>query len=263
MLFTAIEGGHLHYAVNRGTGRPVVFLNSLGTDLRIWDDLLAYLPGVPGLRYDKRGHGLSSLNGDMTMAAHVADVVAMIEANGLRGAMLCGISVGGLIAIGVAGARPDLVSGLVLCNTAARIGTPEAWAERIAAVEAGGIEALADSLMEKWFSPGFRLEHPVEVEGWRTMVTRCPKPGYLGVCEAIRDTDFTGMARALTLPVAIVGGADDGSTPPEIVAQLASTIPGSELTMFEDCAHMSCIEQAAALADLVASFREGLPGDFP
>ena len=229
MRFTPIEGGHMHTDTAGGSGRPVVFLNSLGTDLRIWDAVIAELPDLPYLRYDKRGHGLSVGGpGQEVMARHVADAIDLVASEGLDRPILCGVSVGGLIALGAAGARPDLFSGLILCNTAARIGTDDTWNDRIAAIEAGGIEAIADATMERWFSPGFQAARPVELAGWRTMLTRCPTLGYLGVCAAIRDTDFTGLAQALSLPVHVVGGTLDGATPPDVVAGLAATVPGAD-----------------------------------
>jgi 3-oxoadipate enol-lactonase len=255
MRFVETEGGHLHVSGSGGAGRPVVFLNSLGTDLRIWDGVVDLLPGRPHLRYDKRGHGLSVGGaGADDMARHVADVLGLIEAEGLHRPVLCGVSVGGLIALGAAGARPDLISGLILCNTAARIGTTDSWNSRIATVEAGGIESLADTIMANWFSPEFRIGRPIDLAGWSTMLTRCPQSGYLGVCAAIRDTDFTGIARALSLPVHVVGGTADGATPPDVVEGLAALLPETELTMLQGVGHLPCIEAPERLARLIDAF---------
>lgn len=249
---------HLHWREDGDPdGAPVVFANSLGTDLRLWDKLVALMPpGLRLIRYDKRGHGLSVGGaGEDDMARHVADAIELVTSEGLNRPILCGVSVGGLIALGAAGARPDLFSGLILCNTAARIGTEDSWNDRIAAIEAGGIEAIADATMERWFSPTFHAARPVELAGWRTMLTRCPTMGYLGVCAAIRDTDFTGLAQALSLPVHVVGGTTDGATPPDVVAGLAATIPGADLTMLDEVGHLPCIEAPERLAKVIGTFR--------
>lgn len=256
MLFVDTGSGPLHCRWQRGDGgRPVVFLNVLGMDQRIWEGVLAHLPGVPTLTFDTRGHGLSTSEGDGSMTQHVADVIALIDHFGLQEPILCGASAGGLIALGVAGARPDLVGGLVLCNTAARIGTEQTWTERIAMVEAGGVEAIADGAMEKWFSPGFREFRPSDLSGWRTMLTRCPADGYTGLCAAIRDTDFTGIAMALSVPAHVVGGTADGSTPPDVVEGLAALVPGAACTILDDVAHLPCIEAPADLSAIIGRFR--------
>lgn len=256
MQFVDSGDGHLHVAWQPGRGRPVMFLNVLGVDLRIWDAVLAHLPGVPSLRHDARGHGLSAPAGSGGMARLVDDALSLIDHFGLDRPVICGASAGGLVALGVAGARPEQVGGLVLCNTAARIGTGEGWNARIATVAAGGIGIIADTVIGNWFSPGFRSDRPADLAGWRTMLTRCPVAGYLGLCGAIRDTDFTALARDLSLPVEVIGGRFDGSTPPEVVEELARLIPGARLTMIEDAGHLPGIERPDQVAAVIAGLIE-------
>ncbi|MFN6978895.1 MAG: alpha/beta fold hydrolase, partial [Gemmobacter sp.] len=181
-------------------GRPIVFLNSLGTDLRLWDKVVAGLPpGWRAIRMDKRGHGLSDAPpAPYAMGALIHDAERVIDAAGVRGAVVVGCSIGGMIAQGLAVKRPDLVRALVLSNTAARIGTPAIWAERIAAVEAGGIAALADAVMARWFAAPFRATP--EMAAWRHMLTRTPAMGYAGCCAAIAGADFLATTARLTLP---------------------------------------------------------------
>lgn len=255
MRFVDSGEGQLHCAWQLGQGRPVLFLNVLGMDFRIWDGVVAHLPGVPVLRYDTRGHGLSAGGGVAGMAQHVADALALIDHFGLERPVICGASAGGLVALGVAGARPERVAGLVLCNTAARIGTAESWNARIAAVAAGGIEAIADGVVEKWFSPEFRETRPTDLAGWRTMLARCPAEGYLGLCAAIRDADFSRTARDLAMPVQVIGGSADGSTPPAVVEELAALIPGAAFTLIEGVGHLPGIERPDAVAGIIAALR--------
>ena len=188
-------------------GPPVVFANSLGTDLRVWDPVLPYLPaGFRYIRYDKRGHGLSdSVPGPWRIEDLADDLAGLLDRLGVRSAAVVGLSVGGLIAQALAARRPDLVRVLVLSDTAPKIGTAEAWNDRIAAVESQGIAAIADAILERWFSPGFRAEEPA-LALWRNMLTRSPVAGYVATCGAIRDADLTESTRTLRLPtLAMVG----------------------------------------------------------
>ncbi|MEO0822559.1 MAG: 3-oxoadipate enol-lactonase [Pseudomonadota bacterium] len=248
----------LHYA-RSGTpgGHPFVFSNSLGTDFRVWDPLLPHLPvGLDILRYDKRGHGLSGApDGPWRMDDYVADLAGLMEAQGLSGAVICGLSVGGLIAQGLAASRPDLVRALILCDTGAKIGTETMWNDRIAAVRAQGLESIADAVMERWFAPGFRADR-VRLAPWRTMLARTPAEGYARTGEAIRDADYRASTAELRLPCLAVCGAHDGSTPPELVRQTAALIPGSRFALIEEAGHIPCVEQPAVLAAHISRFLE-------
>ena len=159
MPFVRVNGGVTHY-LDEGPrdAAAIVLTNSLGTDFRIWDDVAR--PMVQRrriVRYDKRGHGLSQLRtGPASIADYAADLAALLDRLGLTSATIVGLSIGGLIAQELLRLRPDLVRSLVLCDTAHRIGTPESWNARISAVEAGGIEAIADALMGLWFSKAYR-----------------------------------------------------------------------------------------------------------
>src|SRR6056297_460082 len=169
MSFATLNGVTLHYRYRPGVGAPVVFLNSLGTDLRIWDAVIAGLgANVPLLCLDKRGHGLSD-EGEITMNLLVEDVAALMNHLGLSHAVICGVSVGGMIAQGLATARPDLVAGLVLCCTGTRIGNAEGWNARIDTVRRDGIAAMSEAILERWFSTGFREAETAALAGYRNM----------------------------------------------------------------------------------------------
>ncbi len=191
----------LHYRIDGDPdGVPVVFSNSLGTDLRLWDPILPYLPkGLKLIRYDKRGHGLSSMpRGPYSMGALVRDVERLMDLLEVKNSLFVGLSIGGMTAQGLAVKRLDLVRAMVLSNTGAKIGTPEIWDQRIAEVKANGIEALADGIMERWFSKGFRAT--LELELWRNMLVRQPDEGYAGCSAAISGTDFYTPTSGLRLP---------------------------------------------------------------
>jgi 3-oxoadipate enol-lactonase len=258
MPFATLNGVTLHYHYRPGAGVPVVFLNSLGTDFRIWDGVIAGLGAdVPVLCLDKRGHGLSD-EGPVTMALLVEDVAALMDHLGLSHAVICGVSVGGMIAQGLAAARPDLAAGLVLCCTGTRIGDAEGWNARIETVRRDGIAAMAEAILERWFSAGFRRTETAALAGYRNMLTRTPAAGYAGVCAAIRDTDFTDESARLALPTRCLAGAEDLATPPDLVAALARTIPGATIEILDGCGHLPCIEAPGAVAETVSALRRGM-----
>ena len=238
-------------------GLPLVFSNSLGTDFRVWDPLLPHLPdGLRLIRYDKRGHGLSECpEGPYAMADHMQDLAGLLDAIDVKAAVIVGLSVGGLIAQALAVARPDLVKSLVLCDTAHKIGPRENWDTRIAAVEKGGIAALSEAILERWFSTGFRENRREELALWRAMLTRTPAAGYVGTCVAIRDADFTETSGALDLPAVCVVGSEDGATPPELVKSTAELI-GAGFVEIEGVGHLPSVEAPEALAGIIRTFLE-------
>ena len=235
-------------------GPPVVFANSLGTDMRLWDKVLPLLPeGLRLIRFDKRGHGLSSCPpAPYTMGALIGDIEGLLDHLEVRDAVIVGCSIGGMLAQGLAVKRPDQVRAIVLSNTAAKIGTPEMWAERIAAVEQGGIEALADTVMERWFSAAF-CKTP-ELTAWRNMLTRTPGAGYAGCSAAISGTDFFATTSGLDLPALAIAGSEDGSTPPDLVRETAALIKGSRFELIRGAGHLPMVENPQEFARHLSGF---------
>ncbi|WP_306120375.1 MULTISPECIES: 3-oxoadipate enol-lactonase [unclassified Roseitalea] len=267
MQFANINGVTLHFQViGAAEGKPtIVFANALGTDFRIWRDVIVRLVGDFALvMYDKRGHGLSDVGeAPYAMDDHVGDLAGLLDHLSVSQAIVCGLSVGGLIALGLAGSRPELVRALVLCDTAPRIGSEAVWNERIETVQTGGIAALAEPVLERWFTPEFRHPANAELAGYRNMLVRQPPAGYAGTCAAIRDADFTDIARALTVPAACVVGDQDGSTPPEVVGEMAKLIPDARYDVLTDCGHIPCVERPEALANIVRAFAREVAGPPP
>jgi len=257
MDFRALNGVVLHVQDLGPTDRPaLVFANSLGTDFRIWDDVVARLAErFRIVLYDKRGHGLSEVgDSPYSIDLHVADLAALLDELAIEGALVCGVSVGGLIAQGLYASRPELVAGLVLSDTASKIGSAEMWNARMAAIEEGGIASIADAILERWFARALREGDPVALAGWRAMLTRTPQEGYLGTCAALRDADLTAAAKQIAVPTLCLVGEEDGSTPPELVRQMAHLIPGARFEVISGAGHLPCIEQPAKVAELIAAF---------
>jgi 3-oxoadipate enol-lactonase len=255
-----VNGVTLHWRGDGPQDGPaLVFSNSLGTDLRIWDPLLPHLPsGWRLIRYDKRGHGLSDLppevpGGECGMGDHVADLAGLLDALDVTGAVVCGLSVGGIIAQGLAAERPDLVRAIILCDTGAKIGDPAMWDDRIRTVREKGIAAMADAVMERWFTPAFRRERP-EFPLYRNMLTRTTPGGYAGTCATIRDTDLRESTARLTLPCLAVCGDADGATPPDLVRETAALIRGSRFELIRGAGHIPCVEQPEVLGGLIGGF---------
>ena len=245
----------LHYRIDGDPeGAPVVFANSLGTDLRLWDLVLPLLPkGLKFIRYDKRGHGLSSLPpAPYAMGALVRDAERLLDHLEVRDCVFVGLSIGGMIGQGLAVKRLDQVRALVLSNTGAKIGTPEMWEQRIAAVETGGIESLADAVMERWFSKAFRATP--EMALWRNMLVRQPVQGYAGCSAAISGTDFLTPTSGLRLPALGIAGDEDGATPPDLVRETIGLIPGSRFELIRKAGHLPCVEQPQTYADILTGF---------
>jgi 3-oxoadipate enol-lactonase len=245
----------LHYRVDGPEdGAPVVFSNSLGTDMRLWDPVLPLLPeGLRIIRYDKRGHGLSSCPpAPYSMGALVTDVERLMDHLNVKDSVFVGLSIGGMTAQALAVKRLDLVRAMVISNTAAKIGTPAMWDERIAAVKVGGIEALADAVMERWFSAGFRATP--ELELWRNMLVRGEDDGYAGCSAAISGTDLFTPTSGLRLPTLGIAGAEDGSTPPDLVRETTDLIPGSRFHLIRKAGHLPCVEQPEEYAAVLTQF---------
>lgn len=258
MTFVALNDITLHYRYSAGVGVPIIFLNSLGTEFRIWDAVIDQLStNAPVLCMDKRGHGLSD-DGTITMDLLAYDVAALMDYLGLTKALICGVSVGGMFAQGLASSRPDLVAGLILCCTGAQIGDAESWNARIETVQTTGIASMSDAILERWFSKRFRATRLAELAGYRNMLTRTSVAGYTGVCAAIRDSDLTDATARLTVPTLCIAGANDLATPPALVETLAGLIQGAHFQMIEDCGHLPSIEQPAAMAQAIRKLHEAL-----
>ena len=258
MQAATLNGTAIHYQViGAPEDRPtIVFSNSLGTDQRIWRDVVVRLVGKAGIvTYDKRGHGLSGMGEPpYAMEDHVGDLAALLDHLGGRPAIVCGLSVGGLIAQGLALARPDLVAGLVLCDTGMKIGDEAVWHPRIEAVEAGGMEAIGDATMERWFTADFHAARAAELALYRAMLVRQPPEGYTGTARAILATDHRERAPSIAVPTLCVVGDDDRATPPSLVAEMAKAIPGARYEVIKGAGHLPCIEQPEALAAIIEAF---------
>ena len=255
MKFVKANGLVIHTLdQGRRDGPPLVFINSLGTDFRIWNEVAEILAlDFRIITYDKRGHGLSESGPDKNdMADYSRDLAALLDGLGVGRATIVGLSIGGLIAQELYRQNPERVAALVLCDTAAKIGTDEVWAQRIAEVERGGIEALADAVIQRWFTAHFRAARSTELAGMRAMLTRTPRQGYLAACGALKRADLRPYAGRIQAPTLCLVGDEDGSTPVALVKETAALIPGSRFEIIKGAGHLPNVEKPEIVAKLVA-----------
>jgi 3-oxoadipate enol-lactonase len=204
--------------------------------------------------YDTRGHGQSSVPpGPYTIAQLGRDALAILDAEGVAAAHVCGLSLGGITALWLAVHAPDRVRSLVMANTGARIGSVEFWDTRMALVRERGMAAAADIAIPNWFTEGFRTREPDAVRPFRHDIESTPLEGYLGCCAAMREEDLRDALGAVRCPVLAIAGAVDRSTPRELLQFVHARIPGSQLVMLQ-AAHISNVEQEAAFNDALVAF---------
>lgn len=257
MQIAKINGINIHYSDSALKNAPIiVFLNSLGTDFRIWDGLAHYLKKkFRVICYDKRGHGLSDI-GETPYSIEILanDLSALLDQLKVDNAIICGVSVGGMIAQQLAISHPEKVTGLVLCNTGSRIGTSELWRERISDVENQEIEVISSAITGNWFSTDFKSSRENEIEGWRNMLIRANKAGYIATCHTLMTTDLTDAAYKITAPVLCIAGNEDVVTPPKLVQEMATHMSDATFKMIEGVGHLPCIEKPEILAYHITEF---------
>ena len=250
MAFIHANGHALYCRVEgRRDGIPLVFINSLGCDLRIWDEVApAFVDRFKVVRYDKRGHGASDTPPGATIGDHAEDLAGLLDQLNIRTAVVIGISVGGMIAQQLAARHPERVRLLALCDTGMAIGTAEGWNSRIAGIREKGMAGMADAILPRWFAPDFAKMHPAEYRGYRNMFLRMPADGYIATCEAIRDANLAEDAKKIQARTLVVGGEQDVSTPPDMLGELAEALPQARLELIAGAGHLPCIEQPGSLA---------------
>jgi 3-oxoadipate enol-lactonase len=247
----------LHYLTSSGhSGTPLVFINSLGTNLHLWDAVISCLPSqLPLVRYDKRGHGLSDTPpAPYTIRDHSEDLASFLEQLKIESAIVIGISVGGLIAMDYAIRHPNRVQTLILSDTSPRIGTADGWSERIQTIRERGLAGMVTNILDRWFAPTFKSQEPAIYQGFANMLLQTPVEGYIGTCAALRDADLHETVRQINAPSLILCGARDISTPPNLMSDLAEMLPNARFQVIEDAGHLPCVEQPKTMAMMIQQF---------
>jgi len=236
-----------------GAGEVVVLSNSLGAALAMWDPQAAALAeGLRVLRYDMRGHGRSPVpEPPYSLADLGGDLIALLDRLGIERASLGGVSLGGMVSMWVAAHAPERVERLVLCSTSARLGPPEAWAQRAAVVRASGMQAVADTVVARWFTPVFAAAHPEVVAPIRAQLAATPAAGYAACCEVVGAMDLRADLAAIRAQTLVIAAAGDPSTPPEHARAIAAGIAGARLVVLPDGAHLVNLETPEPVTALI------------
>ena len=251
--------GELDYTLQGPAGKPVLVLsNSLGTNRHMWDSqVAAFTEHFQVLRYDTRGHGQSLVSpGTYSIEQLGGDVLALLDALQLDKVHFCGLSMGGLIGQWLGINAGERLHKLVICNTAAKIGTQDVWNPRIEMVLGQGEQAmvaLRDASIARWFTPAFAEANPSETRRVTDMLAATSPQGYAANCAAVRDADFREQLGAIKVPLLVIAGTEDAVTTPADARFIQSQVAGAEYAEFA-AAHLSNVEVGAPFGDRVIEF---------
>jgi 3-oxoadipate enol-lactonase len=247
----------IDYSVE-GQGPVLVLAHSLAANRDMWEPQMDLLrPHFTVVRFDVRGHGRSRASEPpYAMADLAADASDVLDAVGAERATWVGLSLGGMIGLTLALAEPGRIERLVVADSTAAYPAPahQMWRERIAAVEAGGMAAIADGTLGRWFTQGFREREPATVERIRRMILGTDPKGFVGAAGAIIGYDVSARLGEISCPTLVMVGAEDQATPPAMSEALARGIPEAELDIIPNAAHIASIEQSGAFNARLARF---------
>jgi 3-oxoadipate enol-lactonase len=252
----------LNHVLEGPEDAPVLILsNSLGTTLSMWDDQASVLrERFRLLRYDQRGHGDSPVpSGPYKIEDLGLDLLALLDRLGIEHASFCGLSIGGLVGMWLASEAPERVGRMVLCCTAPRF-DPEMYDARASKVRAEGVGSIADTVLERWFTPEFRAARPETVEWAGSMLRGTPAEGYAGCCEVLRDTDVRGRLGEIRAPTLVIAGAEDPAATVDQAEEIHASIPETRLTVVE-AAHLANVEQPEAVTREILEHLEPVVGE--
>jgi 3-oxoadipate enol-lactonase len=224
----------------------LVLSNSLGTTQELWERQLPELTRrFRVLTYDHPGHGSSpALEPPSTVEALAEGLRGLLDELGLERVSFCGVSIGGMVGMALALDAPERVERLVLSCTSAYLGPPDQWAERARLVRAEGVEAIADAVVGRWFTPDLADEEPELVSRFRATLAATPREGYARCCEALGTWDARERIAAISVPTLVVAGADDPATPVAHAELIVARIHGARLLVLEHAAHLANVERA-------------------
>lgn len=254
----------LHHVADGPAAAPALVLSSsLGTTLEMWEPQVAPLAErFRVVRYDRRGHGRSPVAAGATTIDDLGgDLVELLDELALERISFCGLSLGGVEGMWLAVNAPERVERLALCCTAASFAPRQDWVDRAATVRAGGVDAIADAVLGRWFRSSFRDTHPDVVARFREMLVSTPAEGYAACCDALADADLTSRLGEIAAPTLVLTGADDPVAPPATGDALAAAIPDAAHTVVEGAAHIANVEQPDAFTAALLRHLGGDKGD--
>ena len=225
------DGCRIYWRADGDASLPALVLaNSLGTDVTLWDPILdTLMQDYFVIRYDMRGHGGSDTTpGDYSLDQLTDDAQAVIAASGAPSFNFWGISLGGMVGMALGARKAVGLRKLVLSNTAAQF-DKAVWVQRIEAIRQGGMAAVADAVIGRFYTPAFVQADSIGVRRMRHGVLSQSPEGYIGCCAAIRDMTLLPKLAAISAPALIVTGSQDQSTQPARGEELRANIAGSSI----------------------------------
>jgi 3-oxoadipate enol-lactonase len=250
------DGCIIHVEVEGPPNAPVLMLsNSLGTNLHMWDDQVAsWTRHFRLVRYDRRGHGQSSVpKGPYTMERLGRDVLAVMDALDVAKINWCGLSMGGMVGQWLGAQAPGRVDKLVLSNTSSFFPDKSIWEGRLKTVRDKGLAAIVDANMERWFTEDFRERSPQAIAKMREMFLATKADGYIGCGEAIRDMDHRPLLPKISAPTLVIAGKHDPATTVEANEFICEHIPNADIAVL-DTAHIANVERPKLYAETVLDF---------
>lgn len=241
----------LHHAFDGPVDAPVVVLvHAIGTSIEMWAPQVPVLSrDFRVLSIDLRGHGHSPVPpGPYAMGELADDVIAVLDNEGIERASVCGLSLGGMVALTIAAAAPERLDRLIAACVVAVPPAPAAWHDRAQAVLAGGSAAVSDLVVERW---GYRDRAPEIALFVRQMLAATPAAGYAGCCEAIVGMDLRPTLSSVTAPTLLLAGSDDPAAPASVATEMASSMPDARVRVIERAAHLMNVEASAATTDAI------------
>ena len=255
-LEVEVDGLRFAVRLDGEMNAPALMLsNSLSSDMSMWDDQIGrWSKKYRIVRYDQRGHGRTGVpDAKWSMDRLGRDAVAIIDRLGLNRVHWCGVSMGGMVGLWMAIHAPERLERLVVANTAAHMGPPSLWNDRIALARSNGMQAVSGPTIERWFPAVFRQAAPETIERMREMIERTPVAGYVGCCFAIRDMDLRGFLAGISTETLVIVGSRDPATTPKAGRIIVNAIPHAQLKALE-AGHISNVEQPDQFAKMVDAF---------
>jgi len=250
------DGCPIYFEMTGPHDAPILMLsNSLGTNLHMWDEQVKpFTAAFRVLRYDRRGHGKSGVpKGPYTMEQFGRDAIAVMDAVDAQKVHWCGLSMGGMVGQWLGANAPERINRLILSNTSCYYASKDMWNDRLAVIAKSGLGAIADGVMNVWFTKDFRERSPDTIADMKHMLLQTQNDGYIGSAEAVRDMDHREILKNIKAPTLIIAGRQDMATTVEAAEFIRARVPGASLTLL-DAAHISNVELPGIYADTVLGF---------
>lgn len=258
MAYAQVGNRRIYYSIEGVGDRVMVLASSLGATTEMWNEQAADLSSdYRVLRFDARGHGRSDPDGSVADISHLAaDALAVMDAVGADKVDFVGLSLGGMIGQWLAVHRPERLRSLTLCATGASLGPAQVWETRAAAACESGLSTMVDASRSRWFTGRFLSENPKRVEELLDALRDVDASSYAACCRVIRDFDMSDEIHKISVPTLLIAGANDPATPVGKLEEIQARLPGAELVVVPEAAHILNVEQPTVVTAAIRRFME-------